>query len=176
MEAEKIETESNALSMRASEIIIATQKRQGHENTQKIEGDVRTMGRKKIEPEVSAALLVQKPEGIADEKPATEPTNSYTVSTMFPGRFDESKLTKQQRRRYRQLIQDAGINSREIEGVKEKKREVMAPFESELKRLKKEQKELFNTIEAFEYPNTPIFDSISDRPQRNCKERKDNRC
>ena len=45
----------------------------------------------------------------------------------------------------------------------------MAPFESELKRLKKEQKELFNTIEAFEYPNTPIFDSISDRPQRNCK-------
>ena len=132
------------------------------------------MGRKKIEPE-----------GIADEKPATEPTNSYTVSTMFPGRFDESKLTKQQRRRYRQLIQDAGINSREIEGVKEKKREVMAPFESELKRLKKEQKELFNTIEAFEYPNTPeafeypntpIFDRISDRPQRNCKERRDNRC
>ena len=35
MEAEKIETESNALSMRASEITIATQKRQGHENTQK---------------------------------------------------------------------------------------------------------------------------------------------
>jgi len=131
----------------------------------KIEGEMRTMGRKKIEPE-----------GIADEKPATEPTNSYTVSTMFPGRFDESKLTKQQRRRYRQLIQDAGINSREIEGVKEKRREVVAPFESELKRLKKEQKELFNTIEAFEYSNTPIFDRISDRPQRNCKERRDNRC
>ena len=127
------------------------------------------MGRKKIEPEVSAALLVQKPEGIADEKPATEPTNPYTVSTMSPGRFDDSKLTKQQRRRYRQLIQDAGINSREIEGVKEKKQEVAAPFESELKRLKKEQKELFKTIEAFENPNIPLLDSISDRPRRNRK-------